>query len=137
MPDQTPQWPYMPAIQGQVPLPHADPRSKMMQALMSKPPTPMPRSDPRDWTTRAIAPKVQTQEEYNTPGAIDPDALMRSRGGGAFTPPANIDPNTYMQPGVDAILHNNAYGSQRPMGFPSPMQQQDVINLLRGNNPNG
>lgn len=130
MPDNIPQWPFIPAIDGPVPLPKRDPRSAMVKALMYKAPIPMPRPDPRDWAQRSI----QAQPEEDSLGAIHPDALMQSRGGGAtaMPPDGGIDGNTYTQPGIDSIIQNNLQFKQRPIGAPPPVQQQDVNNGLFG-----
>ncbi len=137
MPDQ-PQWPFIPAIEGHVPLPKPDPRSAnakslaFAQALMGNhtPAVPMPRPDPRDWATRAVMPQVG--DENTSLGAIHPDALMQSRSGGAFTPPPTIDDNTYNQRAIDIINHNAAHGKQAPIGIPQQGWQQDVSNGLFG-----
>ncbi len=140
MPDQ-PQWPFIPAIEGHVPLPKPDPRSAnakslaFAQALMGNhtPAVPMPRPDPRDWATRAVMPQVG--DENTSLGAIHPDALMQSRSGGAFTPPPTIDDNTYNQRAIDIINHNAAHGKQAPIGIPQQGWQQDVSNGLFGITP--
>lgn len=126
MPDNIPQWPFIPAIQGQVPTPRPDPRQDkslafakaLMATKAAPPPVPMPKPDPRDWTSRAVMPQMQNED--NSQGAIHPDALMQSRGGGAFSPPPNIDNNTYTQPDINKIIRNNVAGSQRPFGEPDP-----------------
>lgn len=123
--NQIPQWPFMPGIEGQVPMPKPDPRSDMAKTLMSKAPIPMPRPDPRDWTKRV----VPGLSEEGSLGAIHPDALMQSRGGGATVMPPNIDHNS-VDP--DAIMHNNSITKQRPLGMPPAMWQQDAGNGLFG-----
>lgn len=125
MPDQTPQWPFMPAIQGQVPIPRPDPRSAqdkslafakaLMGAHAAPPPMPLPRPDPRDWASRAVMPQVG--DESTSMGAIHPDTYLKLHGVPAGS---GVDANTYTQPGIDTIMQNNTAGSQRPFGEPDP-----------------
>lgn len=133
MDDQVPQWPFMPAIQGQVPTPRPDPRQDkslaFARALMAtKAPIPMPRPDPRDWAHRAV-PNGEGTGEENTMGAIHPDSFMKSQG---IPAGSGVDPNTYTQPGIDSIILNNIQGKQRPLGMPPPTWQQNAGNGLFG-----
>lgn len=121
MPDSiTPQWPFIPAIQGPVPTPRPDPRSakalafaKALMGTHAAPPMPTP--DPRSWTDRVVSP--QMQDESSSMGAIHPDAYLKLHGVPAGS---GTDNNTYSQPEIDKIIHNNAAGPMRPMGEPDP-----------------
>lgn len=125
MPDQTPQWPFMPAIQGQVPMPRPDPRSAqdkslafakaLMGAHAAQPSIPLPRPDPRNWSDRAVMPQIQ--DESASMGAIHPDTYLKLHGVPAGS---GVDANTYTQSGIDTIMQNNTAGSQRPFGEPDP-----------------
>lgn len=128
MPDQIPQWPFMPAIQGQVPLPKPDPRSVMAKALMSKAPMPLPRPDPRDWATRAIEPRVQ--DESNSMGPIDPDTLMKLRG---YNFKGQTPDSGFEYPGRPGGVSPTQY----PLGVPIPQykMEQDAGNGLFGMPP--
>lgn len=139
MADNIPQWPFMPGIQGQVPLPRPDPRSAhdkslaFAQALMGKqtpaqPTVPMPRPDPRNWAERAL-PQVNNAE-YNLSGAIHPDSLLQARGYQPTRP--SIDKNTFGQGSIEDITRNSLQLRQRPLGNPPPVYQQDVGNGLFG-----
>lgn len=114
-----PQWPFIPAIEGQVPLPKPDPRSAMVKALMSNAPIPMPKPDPRSWTDRVIAPLMK--DEANSAGAIDPDALMQSRG---IQPPIGHSIDKFQYEGYPVGMSPTQY----PLGMQPPIkhQQRDV-----------
>lgn len=128
MPDNIPQWPFMPAIQGQVPLPRPDPRQDksiaFARALMAgKPSVPLPTPDPRDWATRSI----HAGDESGTSGAIHPDALMNARG---IQPPSGHSVDTNQWDGYPG--NNGMPANQFPMGMSPPPMQQDVSNGLFG-----
>lgn len=125
MADNIPQWPFIPAIEGKVPLPRPDPRSaqdkslafaKALMATKAAPPAvPMPKPDPRDWANRSII----AGDESGTAGAIHPDALMNARG---IQPPSghSVDKMQWEgYPGRGGMPPN-----QIPLGMPQPAMEQ-------------
>ncbi len=125
MADNIPQWPFIPAIQGQVPLPRPDPRSPLdiarvlmaKQPAPSQPAVPMPKPDPRNWAQRVI----HAGSEDNSMGAIHPDAYMKLHG---VPTGSGTDSNTYGPAGINSIIRNNTAGPQRPFGEPDPGLQR-------------
>lgn len=133
MADNIPQWPFIPAIEGQVPMPRTDPRSaqakslEIAKALMAKPATsaaptvPTPRPDPRSWTDRAVSPHLQT-EDYSQ-GAIHPDALMKTQG---YDFKGQTPDSGFQYPELPMGMDPH----QMPLGMPQPRMEQDAGQFL-------